>query len=279
MSKTFNQMTTAEDNSLLVVDALNLAFRWKHSGAKQFIDDYINTVKSLARSYKSSKVIIAADQGSSSFRKAIYPEYKANRKEKFETQTEAEKRAFEDFFEEFTRTLNVIQEEYPVLQFQGVEADDIAGCIVNLRKQYGFEQVWLVSSDRDWDLLLQDNVSRFSYVTRKEYTLDNWGTHYDFPHEDYISIKCLTGDTGDNVFGVPGIGPKRAVSLVQQYGTALDLAMALPITSKYKYITALNEFGKDNILLNYRLMDLVSFCEEAVGPNNLQTIKEVLDNL
>ena len=54
-------------------------------------------------------------------------------------------------------------------------------------------------------------VSRFSTVTRKETTVDNWDEHYDFPMEDYI-YKCLVGDKGDNVPGVQGVGPKRAVT-------------------------------------------------------------------
>ena len=89
MSKTFSKITES-NNTLLVVDSLNLAFRYKHSGATDFAEDYLRTVQSLKKSYKASHVIIAGDQGSSSYRKAIYPEYKQNRKDKFENQTDAE---------------------------------------------------------------------------------------------------------------------------------------------------------------------------------------------
>lgn len=123
-------------------------------------------------------------------------------------------------------------------------------------------------------MLVGEQVSRFSYVTRKEVTANNWHTHYSFPHEDYISVKCLMGDTGDNVLGVEGIGPKRAQQLVEQYGSALDIVAELPIDSKLKYIKTLNQSG-DRILLNYQLMDLVSFCQDALG-NNTQHINTVL---
>jgi 5'-3' exonuclease len=86
------------------------------------------------------------------------------------------------------------------------------------------------------------------------------------------------GDIGDNVFGVEDVGPKRAISLVNQYGSAYDVAAALPINSKYKYIQNLNKFGKDNILLNYRLMDLVTYCEEALGETNCAIIKQEMEN-
>jgi 5'-3' exonuclease len=276
MSKSFANINEQE-NTLMVVDALNLAFRWKHRGAVDFKEDYLSTVQSLQRSYKAKQVVIAADQGSSSYRKAIYPEYKQNRKDKFETQTEAEKAEFEMFFQEFQDTLEYIAEEtnFPVLRFQGVEADDIGAYIASKRKQLGYDHIWLISSDRDWDLLVQPGVSRFSYVTRKEVTHENWHEHYDFNQEDYISIKCLTGDTGDNVHGVPGIGPKRAATLVAEYGTTWDIVASLPLSGKQKFIQELNKC-EDLLKLNYELMDLQSFCEVAIGENNLQTINTIL---
>lgn len=267
------------ENTLLVVDALNLAFRYKHSGATDFHEDYLRTVQSLKKSYKANKVIIACDQGSSQYRKELYPEYKQNRKDKFAEQTDAEKAQFELFFEDFTKTLEYIKEttDYPVLKFQGVEADDIAAYIVNRRKTLQADNIWLVSSDKDWDLLIQPTVSRFSYVTRKETTWDNWNQHYDFAPEDYVSVKCLTGDAGDNVPGVPGIGPKRAQQLVAEYGSTYDIIASLPIASRYKYVEALNKSG-DQLLLNFKLMDLVTHCHEALGDDNCKQIDEILEN-
>lgn len=277
MSKTFTQATQSE-NTLLIVDALNLAFRYKHSGATDFYEDYLRTVNSLKKSYRASHVIITADQGSSSYRKGLSPDYKQNRKDKFEQQTDAERAAFELFFEDYTHTLEYIQAntDYPLLRFPGVEADDIAAYIVQQKSNLPFDQIWLISSDRDWDLLVQPGVSRFSYVTRKEVTHDNWNTHYEFSPEDYISIKCLTGDSGDNVAGVPGIGPKRAISLVSEYGSTWDIIASIPIAGKYKYIQALNEC-RDQLILNYKLMDLVTHCSEALGSDNCKQIDQILE--
>ena len=61
-------------NNLLIVDSLNLAFRWKHQGKTVFVDEYIATVNSLAKSYDCGKVIIAADWGSRSYRQNLFPE-------------------------------------------------------------------------------------------------------------------------------------------------------------------------------------------------------------
>jgi 5'-3' exonuclease len=277
MSITFKKATES-NNTLLVVDALNLAFRYKHSGATDFATDYIRTVDSLKKSYKASHVIIACDQGSSTYRKTLSPEYKQNRKDKQEQQTDAERAAFELFFEDFLATIATIETttSYPVLKFQGVEADDIAAYIVSQKSKLSTDDIWLISSDRDWDLLVQPGVSRFSYVTRKEVTIDNWNDHYDFNPEDYISIKCLTGDSGDNVAGVPGIGPKRAVSLVAEYGSTYDIVANIPLAGKYKYIQELNQC-RDLLLLNYQLMDLVTHCREAIGDENLAEIDQTLE--
>ena len=271
-----DKLINENSNCTLIVDALNLAFRWKHQGRTDFRYEYQKTVESLARSYDCTKVIIAADWGSSSYRKSICPEYKQNRKDKFAEQSEEERIAFEEFFEEFEATLEVLKEDHPVLRFKGVEADDIAAHLVKDRAKYDLEHIWLISSDRDWDLLIQNNVGRFSYVTRKEVTLDTWSAHYDVDPEEYISLKCLTGDKGDNVPGIPGIGPKRAVSLIQEYGNAMDIYDAVPINSKYKYIQALNE-NAEQILQNYELMDLISFCDEAIGADNIAAIRSILN--
>ena len=251
------------NNNVLVVDAMNVAFRWKHQGKTEFSLEYLRTVESLAQSYDCARIIITADQGASSYRKELLPDYKGNRKEKYKDQTEEEKREMEKFFTEYEKTLEVLAEKYLVLRRKHVEADDLAAYIVRNKEKFSIEDIWLISSDRDWDLLVQDGVSRFSTVTRKETTIFNWDEFFDFPREEYISFKVLTGDKGDNIPGIPGIGPKRASDLIHQYGNAFDIYDAIPIDGRYKYIENLNE-NAELLLQNYQLMDLMSCCDEAV---------------
>jgi len=273
----FEERMGGNAGTALIVDALNLAFRWKHQGRTDFRHDYVAVVKSLANSYNCGNIIITADWGSSTYRREILPEYKQNRKDKYAEQTEAEKQAFLDFFEEYEETLELLAEEYQVLRFKGVEADDLAAHLVKRKEQYGLEEIWLISSDRDWDLLIQENVNRFSYVTRKEVTIDNWNEHYNVSPEEYISFKCLTGDKGDNVPGISGIGPKRAEQLISEYGDAMTIYDNIPLDGKYKYIQELNQNG-ETLLQNYELMDLITYCDEAIGTDNLSEIEERLTN-
>jgi len=275
--KTFSKITEV-GNNLLLVDGLNMSFSFR--GMTDYYKKYLDMINSLKRSYKADKVIICVDKGSSSYRKGIYPIYKQNRKDKQDAQTEQERKEFEEFFRSFEESLVYVAEnsDYPILRYHGIEADDSIAYICSKYKNLGKDHIWIVSSDRDLNLLIDEGVSQFSYVTRKEFTIDNWDKHYDCTRDEYISIKVLTGDTGDNINGVPGIGPKRALQLVQDYGSTYDIIASLPISSKYKYIDALNKFGAENLMLNYKLMDLVTYCEEAIGEENCLKIDQVLKN-
>lgn len=266
-------------DNLMLVDCLNLAFRYKHKGQFDFAADYLRTIASLAKSYKAGKVILLADKGSSAYRKHTHPGYKGDRAERYANQTEEEKEKAQKFFEGYERALELVQKQYNLLRYEKVEADDLAALIVKDHASK-FNHVWLISSDADWDLLLRDNVSRFSFVTRKEYTLENFYDEHGCDNPvDYVSIKVLMGDKGDSVDGVPSIGIKRAYGLVREYGSAVDLLDLLPLPGKQKFIENLNS-SVELISRNYELMDLLTYCEDAISyPNrdNLTEIKTFLE--
>ena len=252
------------NGNLLIVDGLNLALRWKHAKKEFFKVEYVRTVESLAKSYNCGHIVVLGD-GGSEYRKQIDPEYKANRTERYADQTEEEKQEFLNFLGEFQESMNMCKDKgYLTMKYKGVEADDIAAVMCINREELGIEDIWLVSSDKDWDLLVNENISRFSTVTRKETTIGNWDEHYDFDPEYFLTYKCLTGDKGDNVPGVNGIGPKRASSLIAEYGDVFDIMSTLPIESRYKFMQSLNEFGQDNLEKNVELMDLTYNPDGAV---------------
>ncbi len=260
----FTEIGKQEKNdNLMIVDGLNIAFRWRYKKVPYYTNDYVKTVESLAKSYDCGNIIVLAD-GGSVYRKNLFPEYKANRKEKYKDQTDSEKKEFEVFMAEFANAFKRIEDKgHLVIKQGGLEADDLAAWIVGKKKEFGIGDIWLISSDKDWDLLIQNGVSRFSTVTRKEITVDNWDEHYDFEPEHFLTFKCLAGDAGDNVPGISGIGPKRATQLIEQYGDLYDIYDSCPIDSKYKFIQSLNE-NADQLLLNAELMDLESYSEQAL---------------
>lgn len=277
MSKSFKE-TIPDKNNLLVVDGLNLAFRYKHANKKDFAMEYLQTINSFAHSYTARQIIVLSD-GGSDYRAGIYPEYKKSRKDLRDNQTEEEKRSFEEFLQDWQTAFELCSTIGQSIKYPGVEADDIAAYIVqvaHIRK--AFDHIWLLSTDRDWDLLVDEKVSRFSYRTRKEITMHNWDDHYPYAMEDHISVKVLQGDKSDDIPGVAGIGEKRAATLIRQYGSAYDIYEHLPINDSKVYIQNLNKF-KDQILTNYELMDLQSYCYNAIGQENLKDLERKLDEI
>jgi 5'-3' exonuclease len=264
-------------NNILIVDSLNLAFRYKHTKRHDFAQDYYKTVKSLAKSYQADKIILACDWGKSSYRKELYPAYKADREEKVAQQTEEERQEFIEFFEDYGRAIEYCEPSFTILKYKGVEADDIAAYLSYYSFRDFNNDIWLISSDKDWDLLLTENVHRFSYVTRKEYTLENWSERYEYPFEMALDVKALVGGK-DNVVGIPGVGEKRAHTLLNTYEDAFNLYHSLPIPGKAVYIKNTNEFG-ENILRNLQLIDKITYCKEAIGRDNLKDIENKVKSL
>ncbi|MCP4442853.1 MAG: hypothetical protein GY810_28440 [Aureispira sp.] len=265
-------------NNLLVVDGLNLAFRWKHSCGSVDMEAYLSTIESLAKSYGAGHIVILTDFKRSTYRTKLYPEYKGNRRAKYGEQTKEEEEAFLLFLDTYNAALEWCAKKYPVIKMKGVEADDIAACICD-KFAKNFKHTWLISSDRDWDLLIAENVSRFSYITRKEITYESWDLHYPGIEMDkYIDFKVLDGDMGDNVPGIPLIGPVRAKKLLDEYGSAFDIADAIPIPGKAQYIKNLNA-GRDQLLLNFELMDLKTYCWEALGSEFKEELYEIFSKI
>jgi len=255
----FKQEPRDPKNTLLV-DALNLAFRWKHARSPENMpSDFNDTVASLAKSYDCGRILILAD-GGSYWRRALLPTYKETRKKNSENSSEEDKKLSKIFFELYDETLDKCK--FPVIRLKGVEADDIAAYIVENKYEYDINSIWLISSDRDWDLLINHDVSRFSTVTSKEITMDTWP--YEVSQEQYIDFKVLTGDKGDDIPGVSGVGPVRAQKLIEEYGDVFSIMANMPLPGKAQYIQNLNK-SKDIMLLGHQLMDLRSCCEEAIG--------------
>lgn len=274
--------------NLLVVDMNNLAYRYKQRGQVDFQEDMIRTVESLAKSYSALHIVCAWDHRSSSYRKSIYPGYKGGRKEKYKDQTPEEKLQAEMFFNGLDEAYQhmVIHEKntgfVTNFKFEFVEADDPIALTVQVMEPF-VDHIWVISTDQDFCQLISNKVSLFAYKSRKEFTLD---TMFEYTNADsgeqHLFIKCLQGDSGDSVPGVPDVGPKRGYGLAREYGDIFSLIAALPIEGKQKYIVKLNEFGASNLMLNLELMDLKSYCATAIAhphPANLDYMFDKLEKI
>lgn len=302
--------------NLLIVDVLNLSFRFKHERYKlsnisipewATLDDivelareelsdaffgeaFVETVQSLGRSYKAKDIVLVADLGGSYFRKALYPEYKGDREVKYANDPLDVRAASKVFMEHYSRLLEYLDDsEYSNMKLivqKGIEADDLATYLVsNYADRY--EHTWLVTSDEDWDLLLCENVSRFNWMTKnswknvtktgprpKEVRLDNWSEHYLYEPSQHLDIKVLVGGE-DNIKGIAGIGPKRALDLVNKYGSVDKIKAAIPIKGTAAYIGAINE-SYDYITQAKQLMDLKGMNSKIIPDELCNRISNIM---
>lgn len=154
------------------------------------------------------------DYSSKTFRNEIYPEYKANRSA-----------PPEDLIPQFglirqaTRAFNL-----PCIEKQGFEADDLIATYARLAEQAGGD-VTIVSSDKDLMQLVTPLVSMYDGMKDQQISVDEVIEKWGVPPEKMIDLQSLTGDSTDNIPGIPGIGPKTAAQLLQEYGD-LDTLLA-----------------------------------------------------
>ena len=188
--------------------------------------------------------------------------YKKKRREDALKQSESDRKEFEVFFSEYDLTLQRCQEKNDiyVIKFPGVEADDLAAYIVDNKYALDINDIWMISSDKDWDMLIEEDVSRFSTVTRTEVTYFNWP--YPVSIEQYPEWQTLMGDS--DVPGFDMVGPVKAKQLLDQYHSIFDLYECVPLPGKAKWVQSINN-GKENLLLFLELMDFRSFHREAIG--------------
>lgn len=158
------------------------------------------------------KIIVAFDISSSEKRTKIFSEYKAGRHKTPEDLT----MQF-PIIKELLRMMNI-----PIVQKDGIEADDILGAIAKKEGKKG-NKIIILTGDRDYFQLVDMNVNiRYpkTIMGKTEYIIyDNYKVNeeYGLTPEKLIEVKALMGDASDNIPGVKGIGEKTALKLIIQF--------------------------------------------------------------
>ncbi len=157
---------------------------------------------------------IAFDRPEPTFRHDIYPAYKANRDA-----------APEDLVEQIPYMHRVVEVlRIPLLVQPGAEADDIVGTLAARAEAQGYEVV-LVTADKDFAQLVSENVRIWDPMKDVEMGPAEIEAKWGVPPERFVDVQALMGDATDNIPGVPGIGEKTAVALIQEFG-GLDRLLA-----------------------------------------------------
>ena len=147
------------------------------------------------------------DKGSYTFRNDIYDEYKANRSE-----------TPEDLIPQFPLTREATRAfGAPAIEMEGYEADDIIATYSRQAEAKG-ARVTIISSDKDLMQLVSNKISMLDTMKNKKISIPQVIEKFGLPPERVIEIQALAGDSVDNIPGVPGIGVKTAVVLLEQFG-------------------------------------------------------------
>lgn len=262
---------------VIILDGNNLAaaansvarLSTKDSFPTQAIHGFLGTLKNLMNEFHPESVFIAWDGGRSRERLALLPDYKGARKAGKEKTPEQKM-----LWEEFYMQIPAIQEVAGYLgciQASGkfVEADDLIALFVKAAKAKGKETV-IASNDKDFIQLVEPGVSLYrTSANKKHITSDNVVAIHGLRPDQWLEFRALWGDTSDEIPGVPGIGEKTAMKILQDHG---DLAAyAAYLHNKPKKLGKREQAVLDNlhaIARNKQLMDLVN-----IIPTDMSTVQ------
>ncbi|MCP1213473.1 DNA polymerase I [Acetobacter okinawensis] len=184
---------------------------------------FTNMLARLLRDHVGTHLAVLFDASRQTFRSDIYPQYKAHRPEPPE-----DLRPQFGLIRDATQAFNV-----PGIELPGWEADDlIASYAVAVRKMGG--TCTIISSDKDLMQLVGQGVCMLDPIKQTPIGPAEVEAKFGVPPEKVVDVQALMGDPTDNVPGVPGIGPKTASALINEFGTLEDVLSAAPEMKKSK---------------------------------------------
>ena len=213
---------------LFLVDAYALIFKYYYAFLGRSMRNragmntsvvfgFVKFLRDIQKRERPDLLGVAFDPKGGSFRREIFPEYKANRAE-----------TPEDILLSVPYVKRVLEAMcIPILEVEGYEADDVIGTLSQKGVEAGYE-VFMVTPDKDYGQLVRDNCKIYKQkgaegsieivdreAIRGKYGIDDPSLVRD--------ILALWGDASDNIPGVPGIGEKSACKLVQEWGTVENI--------------------------------------------------------
>lgn len=213
---------------LFLVDAYALIFKYYYAflGRPMRNRDGMNTsvvfgfvkfLRDIQKRERPDLLGVAFDPKGGSFRRDIFPEYKANRAE-----------TPEDILLSVPYVKRVLEAMcIPILEVEGYEADDVIGTLSQKGVAAGYD-VYMVTPDKDYGQLVRDNCRIYKQkgadgaieIVGREAIREKYGIDDPVLVRD---ILALWGDASDNIPGVPGIGEKSACKLVREWGTVENI--------------------------------------------------------
>ncbi len=219
-------------------------------------------------------VAVVFDAKGPTFRHEIFEDYKANRPPMPEDMA-----VQIPYIKEVVAGLNV-----KPLEKEGYEADDIIGTIAMLAKNQGLNVV-IVSGDKDFRQTLSENTAMWDPVSEKLIDYDTIKQDYGIEPEQIIEVMALSGDSADNIPGIPGVGEKTAINLIQQFHSIENLFENTDKVTKASVKNKLEQF-KEQGLLSKKLVTInnavpidVRIDDMRLGPPKKDSLAEIFREL
>lgn len=239
---------------LILVDAHGLIFQVYHAIPKGMsspdgrptnaVFGFTRDVFTIKDTLKPDYLVFAFDRAGPTFRSAISPDYKAHRDpppDDLQLQFPMIDRLLEAF--------NV-----PVLARDEFEADDIIATLACAGRDRGFD-VTIITSDKDCRQLLGERVRMYSLRKESYFDVANLQADWGVRPDQVVDFQTLVGDPVDNVPGAPGVGPKTATKLLQQFGTLDELFRRIGEVNPERIRKAIAD-NREKLLISRRLVTL-----------------------
>lgn len=208
---------------------------------------FMNIYFKLMKEEKPDRIAAAFDLKAPTFRHKLYADYKGTRHGMPD-----ELAAQMPLIKDILRALGI-----SVLEVEGYEADDIIGTLSRAAAEQGADCV-ISTGDRDSFQLVSDRVT-VRLASNKEdilYTPDKINEVYGVAPREMLEVKALMGDSSDNIPGVPGIGEKTALTLIQKYHSVKYIYDNLADIDVTKGVRAKLESGKESAELSRTLGEI-----------------------
>ncbi|MCG9526419.1 DNA polymerase I [Providencia rettgeri] len=275
-------MAQIAENPLILVDGSSYLYRAYHAfppltnsageptGAMYGV---LNMLRSLIMQYKPSHVAVVFDAKGKTFRDELFESYKSHR-----PPMPDDLRAQIAPLHEMVEAMGL-----PLLVVSGVEADDVIGTLACEASRKG-TPVLISTGDKDMAQLVEPNITLINTMNNTILGPDEVKEKYGVPPELIIDFLALMGDSSDNIPGVPGVGEKTALALLQGIGSLEaiynDLEAIAPLGFRgSKTLAPKMAENRDVAFLSYQLATIKTDVELEKTCEELQVAQPDVDKL
>jgi DNA polymerase I len=254
------------DDVIYVVDLSSYVLRAYHAVAPLLspkgeptgaVHGMVNMLELMLREQKPQLLAVALDAGRETFRKQIYPDYKANRPP-----------APDDLRSQIQRCEQIVNGFHAAIYKQaGVEADDLIATIVRRAREDRMKVV-ILAADKDLMQLVGDDVMLWDTMRSRVIGTPEVEERFGVRVDQLQDLLALMGDSSDNIPGVPSVGPKTAMELLKAYGTLQGIYDNLDKITKKGLLQKLTEH-REQAFLSKQLIALKDDCDIPVDRESL----------